>query len=82
MPSTYMHVQNYTMLSLALLPVHLWSLKRICYSVWSTLFLLNVFTALEGFYLLSLQLVLCCVVALKVAPHIVHSAIYVFLLVL
>ena len=39
---------------------------------WPTLFLLNVFTALTGthfiFYLLSLQLVLCRVAALKSGP--------------
>ena len=42
------------------------------------LFLFNahVFSAEKGthFYLLSLQLVLYCVAALKVAPYIVHSA--------
>ena len=34
------------------------------------------------FYLLSLELALCCVAALKTAPYIVHSAVYIFLLVL
>ena len=34
------------------------------------------------FYLLSLQLVLCRVAALKAAPYIVHSAVYILLLVL
>ena len=34
------------------------------------------------FYLLSLQLALCCVAALKAAPYIVLSAVYIFLLVL
>ena len=29
-------------------------------------------------YLLSLHLVLCCVAALKAAPYIVHSAVYIF----
>ena len=30
------------------------------------------------FYLLSWQLVLCCVTVLKTAPYIVHSAVYIF----
>ena len=33
------------------------------------------------FYLLSLQLVLCCVAVLKSDPFIVHSAVYILLLV-
>ena len=34
------------------------------------------------FYLLSLQLVLCCLVAIKSGPYIVHSAVYILILVL
>ena len=72
------------------LPVHSGSLKRINYLKHICLahplsfecFHCSQRNSSLYFYLLSLQLVLCRVAALKAAPYIVHSAVYILLLVL
>ena len=50
--------------------------------VWPTLFLLNVSTALKGTFLYFLFVVTAAGVVPCVAPYMVHSAVYIFLLVL
>ena len=69
------------------LPVHSGSLKRIYYSkLYSLAHTLSFewfhcskwISLIFAFYLLLLQLVLCCVAALKAAPYIVHSTVYIF----
>ena len=47
--------------------------------VWSILFLINIFTAIKEsqFYYSVLQLILCCMVTLKVSLNFTHSADYI-----